>query len=315
MLSFDGLSFLNSMSLSESRCLIRRSELLVPNSSAIVLGLKTRLSKKTGLPSMKASKQPAKHTKRSQRSVSFENGAGSTQPGVPIYRYEKNYDHGPPAAAEPISWYLNGPSLLTPDMPAQPTAHQWQFDPAAGPEDFLVRTVMSCQFLYGISTGFDSGFHVSYRTNPFNEAQVLSGPGYLRAWVRSSVDEAHVQVTLSEIAPDDTQTLIQSGWLNIGHRRSSIDDKQRVQRTFSLEDYEDIPINEWSKSSSPFHHLLMRCARVPTYRSQSAHRVETMEHGAFEPPVYNGEPIFDIHIGGEKASQLTLSETAQHRYS
>ena len=34
-----------------------------------------------------------------------------------------------------------------------------------------------------------------------------------------------------------------------------------------------------SKSSSPFHHLLMQCARVPTYKSRSAHRVETMEHG------------------------------------
>ena len=52
----------------------------------------------------------------------FENGAGSTQPGVPIYRYEKNYDSWPPAAAEPISC-LNAPSLLTPDMLAQPVAH------------------------------------------------------------------------------------------------------------------------------------------------------------------------------------------------
>ena len=132
-------------------------------------------------------------------------------------------------------------------MPAQPAAHQWQFDPAAGPEDFFGPNGYELSVpLWDIDwVPFDSGFHVSYRTAPFNEAQVISGPGYLRAWVRSSVDEAHVQVTLSEIAPDDTQTLIQSGWLNIGHRRSSIDDKQRVRRTFSREDYEDIPINEW----------------------------------------------------------------------
>ena len=110
-------------------------------------------------------------------------------------------------------------------------------------------------------------------------------------------------VTLSEIAPDDTQPRFRV-LVNIGHRRSSIDDKKRVT-DIQFEDHEDIPINEWAevlKAIPSFAHAMRAGSHL---KSQSAHQ----DHGtwAFEPPVYNGEPIFDIHIGGEKASQLTLS--------
>src|SRR5690606_27275830 len=96
-------------------------------------------------------------------------------------------------------------------------------------------------------TEFAEGDLLSYVTTPFTEDTVIAGPGYANLWMRSDVDDVTVQVTLTEVREDGIEYLVQSGWLRLGHRKVDPDrsDALRIHRSYSLQDFEPVPIGEF----------------------------------------------------------------------
>ncbi len=54
---------------------------------------------------------------------------------------------------------------------------------------------------------------------PLGADTTIIGAGALRAWIRASVPDVDLQVTVSEVRPDGKETYVQSGWLRASMRK------------------------------------------------------------------------------------------------
>lgn len=80
-----------------------------------------------------------------------------------------------------------------------------------------------------IVTGSDSGTvwslsavvpggYAAYTTSVLKQDLFLTGTASLDAWLTSSIADADVQVTLTEVRPDGQELYVQRGWLRLSHR-------------------------------------------------------------------------------------------------
>lgn len=185
--------------------------------------------------------------------VLFENGAGHTTPGAPVARFEHTYPVWPPPDALTRRWHLSDAGVLAATPPAQAGADRYAHDPEAGDTTFFgPRGYQLLTPLWDVAwSEFAEGDLVAYLTEPFATDTVLSGPGQARLFVKSDAAEAQVQVTLTEVRPDGVEYLVQSGWLDLGHRAvdTAASTERRVRRTYTRADYVPLPVGEWVEAS------------------------------------------------------------------
>ena len=241
--------------------------------------------------------------------VLFESGAGADQVGVPVARFEAEYDKWPTPEATEVSWYLDDQGLLAETVPDE-GVDSWTFDADAGASTFFgPKGYLLLEPLWDIDwTEFDAGKLVSYVTDPFADDTVVAGPGLAELWIRSpDEDEVQVQVTLTEVRPDGIEVHIQSGWLDLGHRAATRGDDLRLHRTYAKEDYESFPVDEWVKiqvAIPSFAHPLRQGSSLRLMVSSPGRNHGTWE---FEAPAYDGTPTFHLGRGGSHASTLILT--------
>jgi predicted acyl esterase len=156
--------------------------------------------------------------------VLFENGAGSSTPGLPAVTFEHGFSRWPAREIEPTVWWLGANGALVPDRPKQGTngVDAYHPDPAARPQQTLPGDGQSDS--WALMPPYDwrpfvDGTAVAYATEPLAEDVTIVGPGSVDLWVRSTADDTDLQVTLSEIRPDGKETYVQSGWLRASHRK------------------------------------------------------------------------------------------------
>jgi len=242
--------------------------------------------------------------------VLFESGAAPDHPvGTPVARFEASYPSWPVDSAPLRRWFVGPDGQLLDDAPASEGADSWRFDPDAGASTFF--GPLGYQLLAPLWdidwSRFGAGDVASYVTAPFEEVTVIAGPGIAELWVRSPVDDVMVQVTLTEVRPDGMETLVQTGWLRLGHRAATEDENLRLVRSYSEDDFESVPIDEW----------VMARVAIPSMahavRAGSALRMSVSSpgrnHGTweFETPEYDQIPSFSLGHGGLRPSSLTMS--------
>jgi predicted acyl esterase len=241
--------------------------------------------------------------------VLFESGAGSDQAGAPGARFEASYDSWPAAEAEPVVWYLGPEGSLVESAPSEGGADAWRFDPEADEDNFFGPAGYELlEPLWDIDwTPFAEGDVASYITAPFTQSSVVAGPGIAELWVRSPVDDVMVQVTLTEVRPDATEVLIQSGWLRLSHRAATVGEGLRLMRSYDQYDFEPMPVNEWVpvKLAIPSVAHPIRAGSSLRMAVSSPGR----DHGTweFETPEYEDVPTFDLGYGGATVSSLTMA--------
>ena len=90
----------------------------------------------------------------------------------------------------------------------------------------------------------------------------------MRAWIRSSYQEADLGVTLSEVRPDGSETYIQSGVLRGTHRRTTPESTPLLPLMSGLEqDAEPLPTDEFVEARVeifPFAHVVREGSRHPS---------------------------------------------------
>ena len=150
----------------------------------------------------------------------LEMGGNPDSPGAPTPRAEMQFDSWPPPGSQPVSWSLDASgSLVSPDQAASDSsvesftvdvAHSQVVTPRADDD--------SNEFDNLAWQPLDDGTHLSYATDPFTDDMLLAGSGHASLWIKSSAEDADLQVTITEIRPDGQEMFVQSGWLRASHR-------------------------------------------------------------------------------------------------
>ena len=242
--------------------------------------------------------------------VIFENGAGDAQAGAPVGRYEASFATWPPPGAVAKTWYFGGEGRLAETKPPTPGADRYLHDPAAGERLFFgSKGYQMMVALWDIDwSEFEPGRVLSYVSEPLTEDTVIAGVGRADLWVRTEVEDAQVQISITEVRSDDIETLVQSGWLRLGHRQHTDGpDGMQVVRSYSKEAFAPMPIGEFVPVAVEIPSV------AHAFRAGSRLRVTISSPGrnhgtwAFEAPDYGGsEPAVVVARSSEMPSSVRL---------
>ena len=130
----------------------------------------------------------------------------------------------------------------------------------------------------------------------------------MHAWIRASVPDLDLQVTVSEVRPDGKETYVQSGWLRTSLRKLDPRKSSLLEPVPSLrrEDRARLPKGEFSKVIVPLYY------QGHLYRAGSRIRVTlTAPSGdqpvwAFGESVPSGDAKVTLALSHEHPSRLIL---------
>ncbi len=187
--------------------------------------------------------------------VLFEQGDAGAEPGAPYPRFTKSFAAWPIPGAVSTSWYLGADGALTADKPPTSAAggppDSYKSDPSALPKSFYAGGRSSD--IWHADTVYDwqplpSGTGVGYITPALTADVAALGGGSLDIWVGSTMKDADLQVTISEVRPDGTEMYVQSGWLRASHRKldTAASTDVRPVQTHLAADAAPLPAGEFS---------------------------------------------------------------------
>ncbi len=157
-----------------------------------------------------------------QVKVMFDNGAGGS-PGVPYPGFERDFSRFPIPGTRARSWFFGPSGTLTNKAPKKGGSQSFTWDKTARPaNDFSGHNTGSGD-LWTDHPSFDwrqppAGTAASYLTPPLPVDTAIVGAGSVRAWIKASVPDVDLQVTVSEVRPDGKETYVQSGYLRTSLR-------------------------------------------------------------------------------------------------
>ena len=127
----------------------------------------------------------------------------------------------PPEQQAYTLWLVPEGTLL--DAPAAAEGvESYRHDPDAGAQTFFGPSGYQLMPpLWDIEwTEFPPDHALAYLSPPLAETRVLAGSGHIVLWVASEAEDVHLQVTLTEVRPDNTEYWVQSGWLRLAAHSS-----------------------------------------------------------------------------------------------
>jgi uncharacterized protein len=248
--------------------------------------------------------------------VLFENGAGRTDvPGAPVARGEASFPSWPPPQATARTFYLGDGGTLVDTPSATRTVERFQYDPDADGKAYS--DTSSGDFLFPqINVDWKPtapGKGVSYLTPPLGSDMVVTGPGHLDLWVRSTAVDADLEVVMTEVYPDGHEVAVQEGLLRAGDRSidASRTDQFQIEHNYDLAHYQTLPLGEFSFLQIPLFSV------AHPFRAGSKLRITVTTPGgnlpiwSFINPPFGDQPVFDdVAHGGTMASKLVLPVTS-----
>jgi uncharacterized protein len=194
--------------------------------------------------------------------VTFDSGAGGTSPGQPYPTFEASFSEFPIPGTQAKAWYLAPGGNLSAAKPGGRHADEFTWDSHALPlQDFSGPTDGGAGGLWTATPTYHweqspPGSAVSYVTEPLAENTTVIGAGAVNAWVRSSVPNVDLQVTVSEVRPDGKETFVQNGWLRTDERKLDAKRSTPLEPVLSLResDVEPMPVGEWAKVTIPLYY-------------------------------------------------------------
>ncbi|MFW6369143.1 MAG: CocE/NonD family hydrolase [Myxococcota bacterium] len=195
----------------------------------------------------------------------FESGAGE-HTGAPDPTFHLDFDSWPPPG-EARRWYLHpqGRLLNEPASSGGFSASEYLHDPEAGQRGILVSGVWSRQPRYDWRQPAP-GSAAIFESAPLEETIIMAGTGSADLWIRSSADEADIEVNLTEVRPDGQEMYVQSGWLRASQRALSEESTEFYPRHTHLEqDAQPLVPGEWVHARvavAPFQHVFREGSRI-----------------------------------------------------
>jgi uncharacterized protein len=153
--------------------------------------------------------------------VLFEEGAGGAVPLAPMPLWSRSFRSWPVPEAVATSWYLGPDGTLGSDLSVAGRSTAYVADPGNVPEGYFDEA--SGGNIWSVHAGFEwtaepPGTAASFLTDPFTHDTIVMGSGSADLWIAADAPDTDVEVTLTEVRPDGTEVLVQSGWLRASHR-------------------------------------------------------------------------------------------------
>ncbi len=178
----------------------------------------------------------------------FESGAGG-KPGEPVGTMHHLFPSWPAPGLKPHRLYLRADGSLASAAPeSDEGATEFELDPAAGSRGIMAPGGDVNYLLPAYAwTEPAEGFGASWASEPLDQPLVMFGTGSVDLYVRSNVDDADLEVTLSEVRPDGQEMYVQAGWLRASQRKLTADSTELEPKPTQREaDVTPLPANEWS---------------------------------------------------------------------
>jgi hypothetical protein len=152
----------------------------------------------------------------------FDNGGDAAHPGLPGGGFEQSFDAWPPSETKATRWYFGADGKLTGSKPTAKQGSDRYFpDIDARPMQTLPGQGQSQSWV--LLPEYDwrplvADTAVAYVTPELDDDTTMIGTGSVDLWLKSSTDEADVQVALTEVRADGSEVYVQNGWLRGSHR-------------------------------------------------------------------------------------------------
>jgi len=199
--------------------------------------------------------------------VIFE--AGALAPlGSPQGPFDAKFASWPPAGTEARRWYFqpDGSLALTPPT-ASAAASRFALDPSAGQHGILAPGGDVWDLLPDYDwKPLESGKAIAFESDPLAANLVMIGSGSVDLFLRSTVDDADLEVNLSEIRTDGQEMYVQSGWLRASHRALAPDATELwPEHTYRQEHAKPLVAGEWALTRvglAGFSHVFRKGSRI-----------------------------------------------------
>jgi len=216
--------------------------------------------------------------------VYYDHGAGKpANPGHPYPGFTRDYDSLPAPGTTGHSWYFGDDGKLQNGPTIAAAADGFAYDGAnAAATNFTGNT--GTGGLWGATPNYHwdqdpAGTAVAYATDPLAADTTVLGSGAVDVWVRSSKPNVDLEVTISEIRPDDKETFVQGGWMRGDARELDPFKSTLLEPVLSLreEDAKPLPDDQFVKATIPLYY------QGHVYRKDSRIRVRISAPGGDQP--------------------------------
>ena len=212
----------------------------------------------------------AKWKAEPEMQVLFDNGGGEPY-GAPVSTFRLGYASWPPPATAAKRWYFHADGSMAADAPSDDfAASRYRHDPTAGdrgilgPNGNLWKTKPNYKW-----TAPAKGFEVAFTSAPLSEDTIMAGTGSVDLWVRctaTDVEDADIEVNLSEVRPDGQEIYVQSGWLRVSHRKLKATSTELwPEPTLTKNDIELLVPGKWTQARvaiAGFGHAFRKDSRI-----------------------------------------------------
>ncbi|CAN5600305.1 hypothetical protein BH23ACT3_BH23ACT3_19550 [soil metagenome] len=249
--------------------------------------------------------------------VLFEQGAADGRESAsPMARFVESFDAWPIPEAVPTEWYLTGGvggvggvgsvgsvgGLASSVSTANGDETSYLALPDGLPATFYEG---SSSAIWRTDVAWDwlepaPGTAASFVTEPLTADTVVVGSGSVDLWVRSNLGDTDLEVTVSEVRPDGTETYVQSGWLRASRR--------------ALDEAASTPLRpvhtHLESDAAPLPDDTFELVRIEVYPFAHPFRAGSQLRLTVDAPG-NSRAVwaFDTIAGGE---QVTIAHDAEH---
>lgn len=240
--------------------------------------------------------------------VIFESGAGM-DPGAPEGTYEQRFDAYPPPSTTPTRFYFQPDGTMAPLAPvAADAASSFTLDPDAGHRGIIAPggDVWDKLPAY-VWPQPENGMAVAFESAPLAADLVMVGTASADLWIRSPVDDADLEVNLTEVRPDGQEMFVQSGWLRASHRAlASSATELWPEHTYRQEDEALLVAGDWVEARvgiAVFSHVFRAGSRIRLLVDTPG---DSRARWTFDLKEFNGQVTYDIGHDATHPSSLAL---------
>lgn len=238
----------------------------------------------------------------------FEDG-GTKNVGAPEGTFEMHFGAWPPPATQPLRLYFHADGSLDAKLPTSATsAASFQLDPEAGHRGILAPGGN----VWDPLPSYDwkappAGAAVVFETAALPQELVMLGTGSVDLWLRSPVDDADLEVNLSEVRPDGQERYIQSGWLRASLRKLSASATEMwPEHTYRQADEALLVPGEWTQARigiTGFSHVFRAGSRIRVAVDTPGDSRAAWQFG-LKP--FSGKVLYDIAHSAMRPSSVVL---------
>lgn len=242
--------------------------------------------------------------------IFFDNGAGDPL-GSPVSNFSATANEWPPKETVAKRWYFQPDGTLGVDLPKTGTeASNFKLDPKAGGRGILAKGAKLWSALPKYNWKVPAaGFAAAFTTAPLEEDMVMMGTGSVDLWVRATADvnDADIEVNLTEVRPDGQERYVQSGWLRASFRSLAPWATELFpEPSLMYTDLKPLEPGKWTQlrvAVAPFGHVFRKGSRIRIAVDTPG---DSRADWRFELLKFPKEASYDIGHSAAHASSVAL---------